>query len=171
MANIRIKNKLEVKPGNVISVPGCEPVSSLTGTGLLRQRDCNASIIPLEDALRLIPGSRVVRTLLPRGQASTGIFFELPDGPPPDVNDCDCTLEDYYKILRENATVGDQEQDEALELAGDVCSGFNFSGEVLDKDPLRTARDPNMRPNSNPLGGSSRTGEVPSTEPLIPGVF
>jgi hypothetical protein len=31
------------------------------------------------------------------------------------------------------------------------CAGFNYTGCVITQDPLRTARDPNLRPNSNPL--------------------
>jgi hypothetical protein len=146
--SIRVRNKLEVRPGGVIAVPGCEPVSSLTGTALLEALDCNASIIPLEDALTLIPGSRVVRTLLPGGQNGTGLFFELPEGPPPDGNECGCRVVDYYQILRDNARVPDQE--EAARPPG-ICEGFNTTGCQLDQHFLKTSRDPNLRPNSNPL--------------------
>ena len=155
---ITVKNKLEIKNGNVISVPGCEPISSLTGTSLLKNIECNASIIPLADALALIPGSRIIRTLIPAGQAGTGRFFELPAGPPPNGNDCDNCPPDYYAILRENAHI--EEEEESLSLDNDVCAGFNFSGCVLDQDKQRTARDPDMRPNSKALSGSS------SSDPL-----
>jgi len=80
-----IKNKLEIRPGNVIQVPGCEPVSSLTGLALSRNMSCNASIIPVADVLRLIPGSRIVGKFTPAGQNGTGWFLELPDGPPPKI--------------------------------------------------------------------------------------
>jgi hypothetical protein len=145
---IEVKNKLEIMPGNVIRVPGCEPVSSLTGTELLKNMDCNASIIPLEDALELIPGSRIIGKFMPAGHVGTGLFFELPSGPPPDGNACGCSVEDYYKILRENAKVrdGDEEPDELNE-----CSGFNFSGCQRDQHHLRMTRDPALRPNSNPI--------------------
>lgn len=151
---ITIKNKLEIQHGNVISVPGCEPTSSLTGTSLLKNIDCNASIIPLEDALALIPGSRVVRTLIPAGGAGTGKFFELPEGPPPNGNDCDSCPPDFYAILKENARIKEDEED-GLSLEGDICAGFNFSGTVLEQDPQRTARDPDMRPNMKALAASS----------------
>ena len=153
MSTISVRNKLEILNGNVINVPGCEPVSSLTATGLLRNIDCNASIIPLGDALRVIPGSRIVRVFHPAGQNGTGWFFELPEGPPPHGNDCKCprTLEDYYRILKDYARVRGDET-ESLSLDGDVCAGFNFSGCVREQDPLKRARDPDLRPNSNPLG-------------------
>lgn len=150
---ILVKNKLEIRNGYVISVPSCEPTSAVTSTGLLRNLDCNASIISVQDALRLIPGSRLVRTFYPSGQNTTGWMFELPSGPPPNGNDCECprTSVDYYRILKENASVA-REEDQALSLDGDVCSGFNFSGCVRDYDPRHTTRDPDLRPNNNPLG-------------------
>lgn len=150
---IFIRNKFEIMPGGVIQVPGCEPVSSLTGTALLKNLNCNASIIPVEDVLRLIPGSRIVRTLLPAGQVGTGKFLELPSGPPPNGNVCPCrNMIDFYKILKDNARVRGSKSDQ-LHVDGDVCAGFNFSGCVLEQDILRTTRDPKMRPNSTPLGG------------------
>jgi hypothetical protein len=155
MSRILIKNKLEIRPGGVISVPGCEPTSSLTSTGLLNNIDCEASIIPLEDALALIPGSRVVRTMVPAGQNGTGRFFELPEGPPPDGNYCGCP-KDWYKILKENARVRDQSEEETQN--DDVCSGFDFSGCVTSQASIRTARDPEMRPNSSSLGGNYVSG-------------
>lgn len=148
---IEVKNKLEIMPGNVIRVPGCEPVSSLTGTALLSNLDCNASIIPLEDALSLIPGSRIIGKFMPAGHVGTGLFFELPSGPPPNGQECGCSTEDYYKILRDNARTREEEEDNNPD---DVCSGFNHSGCQRDQHHLRMTRDPNLRPNSNPLSSS-----------------
>lgn len=165
MTRIYIRNKLEIMPGNVIRVPGCEPTSSLTSTGLLNNIDCEASIIPLEDALALIPGSRVIRTMVPAGQNGTGRFFELPDGPPPDGNDCGCP-EDWYKILKENARVRDPDEEETP--SDDVCSGFDFSGCVTNQTSIRTTRDPDMRPNSNPLGSQANyVGTGPQVGALL----
>jgi len=147
MSTITVRNKLEIRPGLVISVPGCEPTSSLTGTTLLSNLDCGASVISLADALRVIPGSRVVGTMTPTGHLGTGLFFELPSGPPPDGFECDCDVVDYYKILRDNARPVEEEE----VVRSGVCSGFNFSGCVLDADYLHTTRDPDLRPNSNPL--------------------
>lgn len=165
MSTIVVRNKLEVRPDNTIQVPGCEPTSSLTSTGLLRSLNCNASIIPLADALALIPGSRIVRTMMPRGQASTGIFFELPAGPPPNGFNCDCNVEDYYKILRDNARVPDQPEQE--DQFAKECAGLNFTGCVVEQDIFHMTRDPNMRPNGNPLGGGpTPIGNTPQTNPL-----
>jgi hypothetical protein len=150
-SEIMIRNKLEIMNGNVINVPGCEPVSSVTGTSLLRNNNCAASVIPVADVLRLIPGSRIVRVLTPAGQSGTGRFIELPNGPPPNANKCPkVCLTDYYRILKENARV--KESSKKLTIDGDLCSGFNFSGCVLEQDVLKTTRDPKMRPNSNSLG-------------------
>lgn len=147
---ISIANKLEVIPGGVIQVPGCEPVSSLTGTALLRDMHCNASIIPVSDVLRLIPGSKLVWVMRPSGTTSTGWFVQLPEGPPTQGNDCPghC-IADYYAILKANARVLSQEESE--EAAG-PCAGFNYSGCVNSRDIFHTTRDPDMRPNSQPLG-------------------
>lgn len=144
---ILIKNKLEIQPGNVIKVPGCEPTSSLTSDTLSRNLKCNASVIPVEDVLELIPGSKVVRVLSPFGQSGTGMFIEFPSGPPSDGNLCpaDC-LTDWYAVLRKNARNLEQEEEEPAQ-----CAGFNFSGCQFDFDPLAHTRDPEQRPNEKPL--------------------
>lgn len=93
--DIHISNKLEVWLGNVISVPGCEPESGLTSTTLTANRQCNASVVSLRDALIAIPGSTLESLYNPRR-----LFFVLPQGPPPDPN---CPRDgsiDYYAILR-----------------------------------------------------------------------
>lgn len=143
MSNIFVKNRLEIKLGNILQVPGCEPTTSISSLALSKNLDCNASIIPLADALALIPGSRVVGSLAPRGHAGTGMFFELPSGPPPDGNSCVCSVEDWYKILRDNAKVPEQEKKEEF----GPCSGFNFSGCVIDQDIFHATRDPNLTRN------------------------
>jgi len=135
-----VKNKLEIKNGNVIQIPGCEPISSLSSLALSRNIHCNAAVIPLADALALIPGSRVVRVMMPRGHIQTGLFFELPDGPPPDGFSCTCKLEDWYKILKDHARPPEEEKKEEF----GPCSGFNFSGCVLDQDIFHITRDPDM---------------------------
>lgn len=145
---IFIRNKLEIQPGNVIKVPGCEPTSSLTSDTLSRNLKCNASVIPVEDVLELIPGSRIVRVLSPFGQSGTGMFVELPAGPPGTGNNCpaDC-LTDWYAILRANARNLEQEDDDEP----GQCAGFNYSGCQFDFDPLAHPRDPDQRPNEKPL--------------------
>ena len=145
---ITVRNRLEIRPGNIIQIPGCEPASSLSGTDLSANMSCNSSVISLSDAIELIPGSRIVKIMKPIGQISTGYFLELPSNTsPPDGFQCNCTVEDYYQILRDNASEVEEEDEEP----DGVCSGFDFSGCVKDFDVLHTTRDPVLRPNSNPL--------------------
>lgn len=94
---ITIKNQLEVFPGNIINVPGKEPISAITSTTLAANTTPTASIISLESAMTLIPDAQIVITYNP-----TRRFFVLPSGPA-SVN-CPCVaVEDYYKLLRDNA--------------------------------------------------------------------
>jgi len=146
MSVISIKNKLEVKPDGSISIPGCEPISSLSDPILSRQMSCpNGSLINYKEVLKLIPGSKLVRVTSPLGSVSSGYFIELPSGPPPDGNKCpaDC-LPDWYKILKGKG----QPKPEVEEIQ---CAGFNFSGCQSEFDPTQHPRDPNLRPNDKPL--------------------
>ena len=54
MSVINVANKLEVKPNGMISIPGCEPVSSLSGDILAESLDCCGSLISLDDLKRLM---------------------------------------------------------------------------------------------------------------------
>lgn len=142
---IEIKNKLEVRPGGVVQIPGCEPISSTTSTELARNLTCKCSVIDYKKVLELIPGSKLVRVTYPQGQVSTGMFIELPSGPPPIGNECPSTcLEDWYKLLKDSCNPTD-EPDEI------TCSGFNFTGCCNNYDPNNHPKDPNLRPNSKPL--------------------
>jgi hypothetical protein len=178
---ITIKNKLEIMPGNVIVVPGCEPTSSFTSDVLAANIDCNASIIDLNDAIeaiREVSGEtpRIIHALSPSGFPSTGRFLELPSGPPTEYG-CDnrdgilCTKqEDWYQILKDNAkpiNPDELEDDDPRKL----CVGFNYSGTRRDtgddkwpegerfRQPFKEtanfhkATDPEIRPNSDPIGG------------------
>lgn len=143
-----IRNMLEIRPGGIIMVPGCEPVSSQTSLALATNMKCNASFISVQKALQVIPGSRVIRGVMtPYGQNGTGMFFTLPEGPPPDGYVCpkDCPP-DWYAILRANA--GEPEQQQGPE----ECAGFNYTGCQLDQEPGLMAPDFTKRPNSEPLG-------------------
>ncbi|MEM3097207.1 MAG: hypothetical protein QXU32_00590 [Nitrososphaerales archaeon] len=96
---IKIANKLEVLPGNVINVPGCEPTSAMSSVTLSLNMKCKSSTIPLEMALEAIPGSYIEVRHNPMRW-----FFVLPSGPPtqPGCNSC-TTIEDYYQMLRNAA--------------------------------------------------------------------
>ena len=153
-STITIKNKLEILPGNVIRIPGCEPVTSFTSLSLAANIDCPASIISLDKAIEAIPDARIVKVLTPSGVPGTGKFFELPSGPPVDGNVCPCPdPPDFYKILKDAAEPIDFNQiDDPTQPSG-ICSGFNFSGQVRSQDQFHTAPDPELRPNTRPLGG------------------
>jgi hypothetical protein len=155
---ITVKNKLEILPGNVISVPGCEPISSLTSTALARNLHCNASVIPVQEVLRLIPGSRIVQVMTPRGQqgTGTGIFVELPEGPPPYGNVCPpCCLPDWYAILRAHAYYPNQVEPTPNPKE---CAGFSINGCMArtpydEVEKMLHPRLPDHRPNGMPVGG------------------
>lgn len=136
---VYIKNKLRVNEAGMLIVPGGEPTTSITAISLAKVATPR-SVIPVAEALALIPGSRLVRAYSP-----FGLFFELPAGPPPDGQVCPAGCsEDWYKLLRENAIEEPMQSDEE-------CAGFNYSGFPEGIDPLLTSRDATTRPNSNPL--------------------
>lgn len=145
MNKIEIKNKLEVGQDGKVQIPGCEPVSSLTSLALLRNFRCDNPRIHVKDILRIIPGSKLVRVTTPLGHIASGMFVELPSGPPPDGNECpgEC-LPDWYKIMREF-------ESEQPAKTMPECAGFDYSGCPIEPDDIRKPRDPLMRPNSQPL--------------------
>ena len=141
---IVIKNRLEVKSGSVVQIPGCEPVSSLTSLGLLKNFHCDNAVLPVKVVLNLIPGSKLVKVMTPEGHISTGWFVELPSGPPRDGNKCpaDC-LPDWYAMLRAyNPSIPKEEPD---------CSAFSINPCQSELDDIRTPRDPNMKPLETPF--------------------
>lgn len=123
---IRIANKLEIKAGNVIQVPGCEATSTITSFTLSTNLDCENTVVKLEDALAAIPGSRI--ETLPNSGVPVVKYFVLPDGPPREhgcsaFEDCD----DWYQVLRE---IGfQQEQDEDSKCEGKDSFSY-FSGPI-----------------------------------------
>lgn len=158
---IEVKNRLEVLPGGIINIPGCEPVSAFSSNTLsinLSGSGCKASVISVEDALNAIPEARLVRVFKPRGFPGTGLFFELPSGPPPDGNDCNCprSMTDYYKILKENATPIDYNAVEEEGPLSNCKSDRDYSNCLKYQDQFHKAPDPNIRPNQQPLGGNSQ---------------
>jgi hypothetical protein len=152
-----IKNKLQVLPNMTIIVPGCEPISSLTGLALSRNMKCNASVIPAKDALALIPGSRLVQVMRPTGTVDSGWFFELPEGPGRKPFDCPghCVV-DYYQILRDNSRNIELETEDGMPQG--PCTGFDYSGCKREVDPQRRALDPD----------NSIYGRGPAISPAVP---
>jgi len=96
---VSIANKLEVKDGNVIQVPGCEPLSELSSLTLAANIDCKSAVITLAAALEAIPGSTIEMTKPKK------IYFVLPDGPPSRYGCTTCAgIDDWYQVLREAST-------------------------------------------------------------------
>ena len=163
---ITIRNKLEIQSSNMVKVPGCEPITSMTSDTLARNMCCHASEIPVEECLKLIPGSRIVIALRPTGTSSTGRFLELPAGPPPWGNECPpCCVPDWYKIMRKHARVRQSIQDQPHE----ECSAFGFSSCQNTSEPPMRENRPGSRPTTLPLDppyDRLTVGERPSTRPL-----
>jgi hypothetical protein len=163
---ITVRNKLEVHPGNNITIPGCEPVSSLTSTGLLKELQCSSSVIPVKDVLRAIPGSKLVKLTSPTGQPGTGWWLELPSGPPPDGQSCDC-VPDWYSILKSIIPA----QEEVINPDNPCSSFVNFTGCVKPKDsdyvkPFRRVSDPEYSNQQIPAQPSTyqAISQQPSTQ-------
>jgi hypothetical protein len=129
---IGIQNKLRVMEGNIILIPGCEPISVVThisnysvnpdATSLTNNFDeiCSASYISLEAALNAIPDSYIIWSHDPNYR-----WYVLPSGPPPG-DMCPCvTNPDWYDVLRENADPGISAPDSNLPECGDGL-GFDW---------------------------------------------
>lgn len=107
---ITIANRFEVKSGDVIWVPGCEPSSSITSATLAMYRQCHGSTVSIHAALVAIPGS-YLEWMNNAGQTtgSRRKYFVLPAT----VVDCptEC-MPDFYQILRDIARPNAQEEAE-----------------------------------------------------------
>jgi len=129
---ITIQNRLEILPGDVITVPGCEPVSAFTSPTLAANRECNGTIIPLATAKEVIPGYSIVTMKNWGHQLGTRRFFVLPSGPPPSPNKCNvgarqCVV-DWYQILRDNAEpLPDNCGDDAPQTVDQMCDAFSLN--------------------------------------------
>jgi hypothetical protein len=125
---ISIQNLLEVRPGNVILVPGCEPTSAFTSDSLNINRECNASVISLEAAMEAIPGSTI--RFMANGGFGLGVrrFLVLPEGPPPSPADCNddapACRTDWYEVLRQNSETVAEEESETPLTVDDICEVF-----------------------------------------------
>ena len=98
--------------GNQVKVPGFEPLSPQTADDLLVSMQNSYAFIPLDVALELIEGSRVVITSpsLTAGTFGSQKYFEIPEGPPPNGMQCPSNnVLDSYKILQDYARTSDQE--------------------------------------------------------------
>ncbi len=146
---VRIQNKLEIFPGpngGIIHVPGSEAVSNHSSVKMINGQPAGLAnamkdngrigktVISLRKALEVIPGSFVERWSNSGGSMGTPIrFFVLPDGPP-QPSACEngnpigtgtCLVNDWYKILAENAEDGLDEEETSPDL-DQICSMFTF---------------------------------------------
>lgn len=126
MANsIEIKNRLQVI-GNQVKVPGFEPLSEQTTNNLSLALIGSNTYIPVEKALELIPGSRVIVSYAAgptSGSFGHDKLFEIPTGPPPNGNTCPKNyILDAYKILQDYARSSIQSDSRCLE---DECNGVS----------------------------------------------
>lgn len=93
---IEISNRLEILPGNLIIVPGCEPTSAITSPTLLRELSCGITpAVRLADALVAIPGATVDVVLNTGGRGAKWLVL------PPSTPGCPCQpVDDWYGVLR-----------------------------------------------------------------------
>ena len=124
MGNIIIQHRLEVIAGNKLLVPGCEPTSVLTSPTLSANVGvyCNNTMVDLVDALNAVSGSYIIGMLNVGSGNGGGVrkqFFVLPSGPPPGYG-CECSMTDWYKILRNLAAP-------TPPAPASSCDAFKFS--------------------------------------------
>lgn len=132
-----IRNLIEVKPGlngGVILIPGCEATSIHSSDVLSAslRLSCKSTLISLNKALEVIPGSSTIKWHNSSGMASGKPmrFFVLPSGPPqvgcangkPGGSGC---VNDWYDIMRANADVG-LDNDTDTPTVAEVCETFSF---------------------------------------------
>jgi len=141
---IIIKNRLQVIR-KYLKVPGNEPLSEQTTRSLSISMIGTNSYIDVYKALELIPGSRLI--LVHNGGPTAGsygqdMFFELPEGPPPNGNQCPaCATEDWYKILRDVArsrAASSEVSCNACERYG--CADVNEFDKCLEYQPCQSCR-------------------------------
>jgi len=135
---VTIKNKLVVI-GNQVLVPGHEPLSTQTTNNLSIALQGVNSYLPVETALELIPGSKVIKDQLSFGTYGSYKYFELPDGPPPDGSCPNKCLEDWYKILRDAAR-----QASSTSPDNPDCDSYDTSS--CDTNDYFADLDPSKRP-------------------------
>jgi hypothetical protein len=131
MMVVTITNRLRIYEGNIILIPGCEPISVVTHISnyqynpdvitLYNNYDtiCSSSYVTLTRAMELIPDATLYY-----GHDPANRWFILPDGPPPSSKCPKDCVDDWYLILREGANgVIDNNGDSH---SNGECSGFSF---------------------------------------------
>lgn len=135
-----IRNKLEIFPspnGGIIHIPGSEPTSNHSSLRLvneLKENGRNKPYISLRKALEVIPGATIETWQNSGGQLGVRVrFFVLPDGPPQftgcvpseETGKLPCSVNDWYKILAENADGIFKPEKKAPSL-DELCSTFTY---------------------------------------------
>jgi hypothetical protein len=129
---ITVQNRLEVRPGNVILVPGCEPTSAFTSPTLAANQDCSGSIVTLAAVLANIPGAKVTQ-LYNGGGAHTKMYVILPSGPAPSPNRCNAPgtstpacIPDWYAIIKELAEPITSDDEEESQTVEQICERYSI---------------------------------------------
>ena len=120
---INLSMQLEVRAGNKILVPGCEPTSALSSTKLaswMARAGCGHALVDLDVALAAIPGSYVkYGNNFNRGNTRQK-WYVLP----PVNNSCPCmSHKDWYKILRGLAS-DETPEEESFDACNMIDSGY-----------------------------------------------
>ena len=132
MSNVEVSLQLEVRPGNKILVPGCEPTSAMTsrtlGAFLQKTGRCKNALVPLATALAAIPGSYVkMASNFNRGNQRQR-WYVLPSVVP----QCPCiTNGDWYEVLRSLA-VDEAPMTEEFDKCNTVGMGFCPSPDFVE---------------------------------------
>jgi hypothetical protein len=118
-----IRNMLEVIGLGKIQVPNCEASSEVSSSTfeVNRAKYCKNTMVDLSDVLAAIPGSRVI--YLNNTGGTLKKFLVLPSGPPrPYGCSGDCTVNDWYQIIRDIAN------DEDTPSKSSSCDTFKHMG-------------------------------------------
>lgn len=132
MADVNVALQLEVKPGNKILVPGCEPTSAMSsrtlGAFLQKSGRCKNALVPLKAALAAIPGSYVkfAHNFNRGGQRQR--WFVLPSTSPL----CPCEpYVDWYEVLR-GLAIDEVPVTEEFDKCNTIGMGFCPSPDFVD---------------------------------------
>lgn len=154
--DIDIAQQLEIMPGDILYLPGCEPTSAVTGKTLnaMIAQACKKSTINLTDALKAIPGSYVKYGVNYNRRGTRQKWLVLPSkkaGCPCDEN------VDYFQMLKDIAFV-----DEPEEYKYDTC---NTIGEGFSPSPEFAQYQPPQDPYSTEGDFYGGTGFLPPVPP------
>lgn len=146
MADVQISLQLEIRPGNKVLVPGCEPTSAMSsrtlGIFLQKTGRCKNALVPLQTALNAIPGSYVKNALNFNRGGSVQRWLVLPPTGP----ECPCqSADDFYELLRSLA-VDEAPVTEAFDKCNIVGMGYCPSPDFN----VETRRDPYVKEGTFP---------------------